>query len=673
MSIERLGDLVVITSGYALKSDFFSTESNLMPVIRIRDIEKGKTETFTSEIIDDRYVAKKGDILISMDGEFKPFIWTGINAYINQRVCKIEPKSEKLLKKYLYYFLPKELKRIEDVTPFVTVKHLSVNDINEIKIVLPSLIEQRYIVNILDTVQNLISKKKNSLETLDRLLKDAFLNMFGDPVSNSKKWPTLKLSTLGKIERGVSKSRPRNAIELLNGPYPLIQTGDVANAGTYIKKYTSTYSELGLKQSKIWPSGTLCITIAANIGKTAILGFDSCFPDSIVGILPNRKTNSEFMHFWFSFWQKVLEQNAPMAAQKNINLEVLRDLNVISPDINLQKSFKELVVKVEKIREKLSITLAYVETLLKSLLQNAFSGRLKIKQDTAAITEAIETVQWLKEQVEVLPTTKNIVKLNYGLSKMTEAMHTIKTRVQLDNIFKKMQIPGSLKIQNLKSGIQNFGHSNISELSSSQISQLIIDYPFFFNTKITREIGKEIVEYAEVKRIIEESNELEKKDNDPILKYLGDTKIGNVTFGNYHINVVELANQYFSDKSFTIKQIIEVLAEEEGVSTTYQVIEQAVFKSIDNFIENELWNMPFTFLQLQSSLRQIKFYPAFELLNKYVMERLEVNPSFLQQIYFDETMASKNKDAYDYLQQANKVAIRRLYLKLNNVKLEEAI
>lgn len=94
-----------------------------------------------------------------------------------------------------------------------------------------------------------------------------FVEMFGDPVTNPMDWPIRYLGNLGELDRGVSKHRPRNEPSLLNGPYPLIQTGDVANCDGYIRKYTSTYSEEGLRQSRLWPQGTLCITIAANIGK----------------------------------------------------------------------------------------------------------------------------------------------------------------------------------------------------------------------------------------------------------------------------------------------------------------------------------------------------------------------------------------------------------------------
>lgn len=172
------------------------------------------------------------------------------------------------------------------------------------------------------------------------LIKAQFIEMFGDPVTNPKGWTVEKLSEMGEVNRGVSKHRPRNDPKLLGGKYPLIQTGDVANAGLYIVDYSSTYSDFGLAQSKMWNKGTLCITIAANIAKTGILAFDSCFPDSIVGFVPNNRTNTYFINYWFSFFQKILEEQAPESAQKNINLRILYELDIICPPIILQNDLR---------------------------------------------------------------------------------------------------------------------------------------------------------------------------------------------------------------------------------------------------------------------------------------------------------------------------------------------
>jgi type I restriction enzyme S subunit len=200
--------------------------------------------------------------------------------------------------------------------------------------------------------------------------------MFGDPVTNPKGWGVSPFGSLGKLNRGKSKHRPRNDPSLLGGKYPLIQTGDVANSKGVIKKYTQTYSDKGLAQSRMWPAGTLCITIAANIAQTGILTFDSCFPDSIVGFKPNNRVTTEYIQAWLGFLQPLLEDLAPQSAQKNINLQMLRELDVPVPPIDLQSKFSEFVERIGNNSRNYEKSEAVMDNLFNSLLQKAFRGEL---------------------------------------------------------------------------------------------------------------------------------------------------------------------------------------------------------------------------------------------------------------------------------------------------------
>lgn len=279
----------------------------------------------------------------------------------------------KLYPKYLYYFCVNF--DFEQLNTTVTIPSLTKSNLLNIEIPLPQLDEQRRIAAVLDKVSDLIAKRRAQLDKLDELVKARFVEMFGDPSLNTS-WSTMKLSQLGELNRGVSKHRPRNDPRLLGGTYPLIQTGDVSNSGLYILNYSATYSDLGLKQSRLWKSGTLCITIAANIAQTSILTFDACFPDSIVGFVPNDKTNSVFVHYWFSFFQKVLEEQAPQVAQKNINLKILSNLDVIVPPYILQKDFSSFVNQIEKSKLTIQKSLDKLEILKKALMQEYFWVKL---------------------------------------------------------------------------------------------------------------------------------------------------------------------------------------------------------------------------------------------------------------------------------------------------------
>lgn len=274
--------------------------------------------------------------------------------------------------KFVYYYLSGNIHILEQGFKGAGLKHISKAYISEITFTKLSRKKQDEIVQILDTADNLRQKRKEQLAFLDDYLKSVFLEMFGDPVINPKKWPIKELGKVGDLDRGISKNRPRNAPELLGGSYPLIQTGDVSNSRGYIKEFKQTYSELGLVQSKMWPIGTLCITIAANIAKTGILTFEACFPDSVVGFTPNNLVRTEYVQWWMVFLQKMLEEKAPESAQKNINLGILRVLDIPVPPVELQNKFVLIIEQVKKTKQKMSDSLNEMDNHFNALMQRYF-------------------------------------------------------------------------------------------------------------------------------------------------------------------------------------------------------------------------------------------------------------------------------------------------------------
>ncbi len=298
-------------------------------------------------------VGKSGDILFAKMAETKKTLILDKeteNYLFSTGFFAIRPKSGILTTKCLYYLLNSKnfLSQKDKNSSGATQKAITNSGLEKINVNIPLFSKQDHIVKQFDLLTDIIIKYQSQLKKLDLIIKSRFIEMFGDPVINEKNWELKTLPELGDFGRGVSKHRPRNAPELLGGDYPLIQTGDVANANLYIKEYNSTYSELGYKQSKMWKAGTLCITIAATIAKTAILTFDSCFPDSVVGFTPNEKTNVLFINYWFTFFQRILEEQAPAVAQKNINLQILAELKIINPPMSLQNDFASFVQQIDK-------------------------------------------------------------------------------------------------------------------------------------------------------------------------------------------------------------------------------------------------------------------------------------------------------------------------------------
>ena len=157
-------------------------------------------------------------------------------------------------------------------------------------------------------------------------------------------YPKKKLSEIAELQRGRFSHRPRNAPEFYGGEYPFIQTGDIVRAGNGNGEITfsQTLNDLGLSVSKIFSPNILVMTIAANIGDTAILTYSACFPDSLVTIKPkNDELNIHYLNIYFKFIKNYLNEIAPQTAQKNINLQQLSPVLITIPPLEIQTQIVE--------------------------------------------------------------------------------------------------------------------------------------------------------------------------------------------------------------------------------------------------------------------------------------------------------------------------------------------
>ena len=377
---QPLKDLAAICAGQGAPQGDHNYCENGTPFVKagnLQELLEGKAITSIQKVSDE--VAKKhklrlypkGTILFAKSGMscMKGYIYVlPQSAYVVSHLACITPNEDisEYLRYYFNYHKPNQL--VKDAA----YPSISLSDVGNLVVDMKPESERNEIVSVLQHTESIITLRQQQLQKLNELVKARFVELFGDPISNSHALPEATLPELGEFGRGVSKHRPRNDPKLLGGKYPLIQTGDVASANLYITSYTTTYSELGLIQSKMWDKGTLCITIAANIAKTAILNFDACFPDSIVGFSANGRTNNIFIHYWFSFFQEILESQAPESAQKNINLKILSELKVIVPTKEKQDVFAAFVEQVDKSKVAVQKALDEAQLLFDSLMQKYF-------------------------------------------------------------------------------------------------------------------------------------------------------------------------------------------------------------------------------------------------------------------------------------------------------------
>ena len=309
--------------------------------------------------------------------------------------------TDLVLPKYIYYRL--QIIQFDHSTH----KRYWIQQYSKLKVMIPPLDEQERIVA---RIEELFSQLDSGVETLQKtkqqlavyrqaVLKEAFEGRLTNhiPVSLSLSWASgeetktlpvmpeewhyIALKYLGDLGRGKSKHRPRNDPKLFeDGKYPFIQTGDVKAAEYYITSFTKKYGEFGLSQSKLWPKGTLCITIAANIAETAFLGIDACFPDSVVGFAPNDSVLAKYIRYFVESQKIRLWAFAPATAQKNINLDTLENLIVPYCSINEQRvviaEIESRMSVCDSIEQTVDAALQQAEAMRQSILKQAFEGVL---------------------------------------------------------------------------------------------------------------------------------------------------------------------------------------------------------------------------------------------------------------------------------------------------------
>lgn len=380
------GEILTGPFGSQLHASDYSESGT--PVIMPQDMADGRVVCDKIARVSNKHVAalsrhlvRKGDIVYSRRGDVSRFAVITDNEdgwLCGTGSIRIGTNSPDLSITYLRRYLQQDLVGdwLRHNAKGVTMPNLNTDIIRVLPLVYPPLPEQRRIAAILDQADALRAKRRAALAQLDEMARGIFAEMFGDPLTNSFKLMTGYLSDLGTLDRGVSKHRPRNDPLLLGGTYPFIQTGDVTNSGGYIDSCQSTYSEFGFRQSKLWPAGTLCITIAANIARVAILTFSGCFPDSVVGFIAPQACTVEYVRVWFGFVQQQIELSAPESTQKNINLAILRALRLPIPSLAARQQFYDRVVQLRQLKAQMVKASASTDALFASLQHRAFAGEL---------------------------------------------------------------------------------------------------------------------------------------------------------------------------------------------------------------------------------------------------------------------------------------------------------
>lgn len=355
----KLGSVCEVLSGFAFKSSEFGQDG--MPIVRIRDVTRGFTETFYSGSYEEQYLIDNGDILIGMDGDFNLSEWKGGKALLNQRVCKLIVDENVWSKKFLFYFLPQKLLEIWHDTPFVTVKHLSVKKIVDIDVPNFPLEQQKKIAAILEKADQLRKDCKQMEDEFNNLSKSVFMGMFGETSQDYLNWPKFSIETLAKPEVGSMRTGPFGSdlkhsefIDDSSGVAVIGIDNAVKNEFSWgERRFISLEKYERLKRYTVFPED-LIVTIMGTNGRIAVI------PDNIplaistkhlaVITLNQELALPRFVHSAFKLHPAIqfqLLQKCKGAVMDGLNLGLIKGLELKLPPLDLQKKYVEIIDRIE--------------------------------------------------------------------------------------------------------------------------------------------------------------------------------------------------------------------------------------------------------------------------------------------------------------------------------------
>ena len=353
----KLTDLCSIQYGYAFDSDDFSSDESYPPLVRIRDVKRGYSETFYSGAYPSEYIIHSGDLLVGMDGEFNIARWKSRDALLNQRVCKITAK-EGTYEDYLRFSLQKALKEIEERTAFVTVKHLSAKELNKLELDTPDFNEQERIANILCKLELIITKRENELSAFDDLIKARFVEMFGDPFNNPMGWEQVRFDALA--ENLDNRRIPITSTERQSGIYPYYGASGIVD---YVDDYLFDEDILLISEdgaNLLMRSTPIAFSVSGKVwvnNHAHVVRFKEL-------------ATQKYVEIAFSLLD--ISESITGSAQPKLNQAKLNAMMFCNPPLDLQRKFYSFVAQIEITKTAIQKSLDKTQLLFDSLMQKYF-------------------------------------------------------------------------------------------------------------------------------------------------------------------------------------------------------------------------------------------------------------------------------------------------------------
>ena len=368
---KKLIDICEIITG-EWGTEITENSQNIVSVIRTTNfLNNGKIDIQNKELIKreidkkklEQKQLKRGDIIIEKSGgspnqPVGRVVFFDLNSnevFLCNNFTSILRVKEDINSKYIFYFFRNNYKKNKVVkyqnktTGIINLKLQ--NYLNESCIFLPELKIQNKIVNILDNLENIIEKNQNYLTHLGVLTKSLFTKIFGDPLLNDKKeWNFFKIKDIGKIISGSTPST--NIPEYWNGEYLWITPAELNDDSFIINSTNRKLTYLGVKASSLieLPIGTVLLSSRAPIGKVAIVGENMFCNQGFKNIIPNETINSIYLYYVFKEKKEYLNFLGRGATFKELSKEIVENISIKVPPIELQNKFAERIEKIEKLK-----------------------------------------------------------------------------------------------------------------------------------------------------------------------------------------------------------------------------------------------------------------------------------------------------------------------------------
>lgn len=373
----KLKEIGTYINGRAFKTTDWENEGK--PIIRIQNLnDNNRPYNYTKKEFELKYLVKKGDILISWSASLGIFQWEYDDAWLNQHIFKVVFDKKEVNKNYFKFIVKSNLKHMENLVHGTTMKHITKAKFDNIEVPLPPIDIQIKIANALDKAQELIDNKKMQLEKYDELLQSVFMDMFGDPVTNPKKWKLVEVNKFANIITGNTPSRQEkdNYGEYIEW----IKSDNINTPYTYLTEASEYLSEKGVLKGRIIEKDSILMTCIAGslscIGNIAITDRKVAFNQQINGLVPQNNINLFFMYRLMIEAKKII-QNASTGGMKGmVNKGILSKLKFILPPLPLQRRFASIMEKVENEKKLCEESLEQMEENFNSIIDKAFKGEL---------------------------------------------------------------------------------------------------------------------------------------------------------------------------------------------------------------------------------------------------------------------------------------------------------